>query len=151
MNKKKNHIFVFIFLIIFIILIAVIAITFIKQFNLNIMAREVYNHNLEFNEFYRNLKGTELISLINFTIDYNHKEENKSNSIVNIEVEIKDDSIINMGAIVESGIDEFNTYLGNQNFKPIGKEFYDNGKISLMRYKLLDINSLNNEEGKTEI
>ena len=150
MGKRKNNLYTFIFIGIFISLLAVLLSLYIRQFNLNISSREIYNHNISFNEFDRNLKGNEIMSLINFTLDYNNKDAN-IDSNVSIEIMITDEKTISMDAVIRSGIDNFITYLGDQNFKIIDKEYYENGKISLMRYKLLDINSLNNIDGNLGI
>lgn len=152
MRNTKNNIYVYIFLSIFLVLLVVIVFLIIGKTNLNIRNREIYNHNISLNEFDRNLKGTEVISLINYVLDYNRKEEEKeSTDFVNIEIKTEDEKVINVEKVVELGLDEFATYLGDQNFKPTGKEYYPNGKISTMKYELLSINSINNEEGKLSI
>lgn len=152
MKQKKNNIYIFIFLAIFISLLALVVYLFVGNFNINIMSREIHNHNISFNEFDRSLKGIELISLINYTINHNNQmKEKESEDLVQIEVKITKDKIISMNTIIESGIEDFALYLGDQNFKMIEKEYHDNGKISLMRYELLSINSINNEEEQTSI
>ena len=56
-----------------------------------------------------------------------------------------------MDSIIKSGIENFVMYLGDQNLKIIDKKYHNNGKISLMKYKLLPINSINNKEEKINI
>ena len=56
-----------------------------------------------------------------------------------------------MENIINLGLEDFNTYLGDQNFKPIEKEYYSNGKISLLKYELLSFKSINNLEEKLSI
>lgn len=150
--KEKNNIFIFIFLIIFIVLIILIVFLFIKKIDLNILNREIYNHNIEFNKFDRDLKGTEIISLINLCIDNNKREEDKnSTDFVKIEIVTEDEKVITMESIINSNLEEFNTYLGDQNFKLIEKDYHLNGKISFFKYELLPIKSINNIEEKLTI
>lgn len=152
MTKNKKNIFVYIFLIIFIILLLLIVYLFIANIKNNILNREISDHNISFNEFDRNLKGSELVSLINFTVNYNNtQEELGSNDLVNIEVQITEEKTVGMDSIIKSGIENFVMYLGDQNLKIIDKKYHNNGKISLMKYKLLPINSINNKEEKINI
>ncbi len=152
MTKNKKNIFVYIFLIIFIILLLLIVYLFIANIKNNILNREISDHNISFNEFDRNLKGSELVSLINFTVNYNNtQEELGSNDLVNIEVQITEEKTVGMDSIIKSGIENFVMYLGDQNLKIIDKKYHSNGKISLMKYKLLPINSINNKEEKINI
>ena len=153
---KKNNIFIYIFVIIFIAFLLVIGYILFAKFNLHILARDINDHNIKFNEFDRNLKGNEVLSLINFTLDHNRKEEDKSDnkeeqSLVLIEIEISDENTIDMNKIVQTGTENFAMYLGDQNFKPIDKEYHSNGKISKMKFKLLSVDSINNIENKLSI
>ena len=153
---KKNNFFIFLFLSIFIFLILIILFLNIQKFNITLISRDVNEHNFKFKEFDRNLKGTELISLINLTVDHNNKEKDFNEkqmplSQVLIEVKTNEEDIVDMNKILDLGIENFLKYLGDQNFKPIKKEYYANGKISLLRYKLLDVDSLNNLEDKNTI
>lgn len=150
--KNNNTIFIFIFLTIFIVLIILIYFLFTNKINLSILNREIYDHNIEFNKFDRDLKGTEIISLIYYCENHNRKEEeNKSTDFVRVEIITEDKKVIPMENILALGIEDFNTYLGDQNFKLIEKEYHQNNKISLFRYELLSINSINTIEEKLTI
>ena len=145
MKRKKNNIYIYLFIAIFIAFLLVVLSLYTKQFDHFIINRDIHNHNITFNEFARNLKGNEIVSLINFTDDFNNKSENRNNN-VEIEIKVTDDKIISKDAILKLGIERFLENFADQNFKFLEKEFYENGKISLFRYELLNINSLNNEE-----
>ncbi len=152
MKQKKSKIFIYIFLSIFICFLIVIFFLIQNKFKLNILSREIQDHNIKFNEFDRNLKGTEVLTLINYTVDYNNKmKEKNSNDIVRIDIQIGEEKVISMNSILDSGIDNFTLYLGDQNFKLIDREYHRNGKISVLKYKLLSLDSINNLDEKLSI
>ena len=89
MSKDKKNIFIYLFLVIFILLLILLVYLFIATMNNNILNREVSDHNISFNEFDRNLKGSELVSLINYTENHNKaQEESDSKDLVNIEIKL---------------------------------------------------------------
>ncbi len=152
MGQNKSNVYVFIFLTIFVIFFVLVVYLLINKINYNIEHREIYDHNITFNAYDRTLKGSEIISLINYTIDFNNSLiERESEDLVQIEIKLTEEKTIGMETIVKSGIEDFLLYLNDQNFKLIDKKYHDNGKISLLRYELLDINSINHEEEKISI
>ena len=134
-----------IFLLIIIAIISIISYIYLNyKFDLNNAKKE----NLKF-EIYTNkeIKGSELVSLINKAVDNNEKNkiekdsegkyiENNQNSI-NIDIKFIDNDVIyNIEKIYNNGIEKFLSYYGDITFKCNEVQYHETTKkVKYMQFE----------------
>lgn len=119
------------FLVILAVLLIILCISIYLIYNYRRNAVEVQKNNETYKEYYgKQILGTDLISIINKTIDFNEKneiqkdsqslyiEDNEKSIKIYIDFLYKDDyQTIEMEKIVNKGIDNFRETYSSANFK----------------------------------
>lgn len=139
-NKNNNSVIKTYFYIISIIVLAIslllLSMLYNKQEKIKALEMDIKKHNLEFQKYDReDLKGSDIASLINYTVDHNRKEINKTKE------ELKKGNTFNKS---KEEIEQYKQYINDNNLEDEYKDnHYSTVNIDLILKKDIKVPMVN--------